>query len=123
MSFKTLIIAAALLASAAAGAGTITLAPVGCGLTRSCAPATDTGDVVQFNAAYGNYVRLTLNGVLYSSPGFQKLANFDSYQLQAADGTLVFLTATFTTFRQCNVSGHNVCSTRWYLTSGQVVTP
>jgi hypothetical protein len=106
----------------AAQAETITLAPSGCGLTRSCTPETDTGAVVTLSAAYGNYVRVYVDGVLYSSVGFQQLANFDSYPLFAADGSPLSFTAHFTTSRVCTRSGRGqTCHASWYLTGGSLV--
>jgi len=106
----------------AAQAETITLAPAGCGLTRSCTPETDTGAVVTLSATYGNYVRLYVDGVLYSSVGFQQLINFDNYPLNAADGSSALLTAHFTTSRVCTHSGRGqTCHTNWYLTGGAIV--
>lgn len=121
----TLALALLALSGAACASTLITLNPVTCGMQRSCAPTTDTGDVVQFNASYGNFVVLTLNGAtVYRSASQVYAGEFDQLQLQDANGAVALLSATFSTSRVCTHSGRGqTCRQVYNLRGGTLLVP
>jgi hypothetical protein len=94
-----------------------------CGLTRYCGNVPNsTGDVVSLSAAYGNFVRLSVNGVTYSSAQQAYVLDFDGYPLIAPDGTTALLTARFLQQKVCVRSGRGQhCSTQWTLVDGSII--
>ena len=121
---KTIISALALsLAASVAGAETITLGPVGCGLNFQCYNIPNDKAVdVDLNGGWGvPKFWVAIDGVYYSGPS-QNGANVDTFPMYDLAGNVVYLTAQFSTFHTCTRSGRGQhCSTHWNLLGGSVV--
>lgn len=111
-----------LLTCAAAQAETITLGVQDCGIIDQC---RNVPNDVGANVAYLSYnsgyrqVELILDGVTYFAKPVPA-PPFVSLPLFAADGTSVLFSANYSTYRTCNRSGHNFCSTHWVLQGGSI---
>lgn len=124
---QTLRIALLLLAAGAAPAavaGTITLAPVNCGITKQCVnvPNDTAADVDLYLAPQYNAMNVYIGGVHYYSP-VGNGPSITNVQLTAMDGSgaVITVSGAFSTYKTCTHSGRGqTCSTQWNLMSGSV---
>jgi hypothetical protein len=111
-------------AVSAAGAQTITFAPIGCGTLKQCinVPNDAAADVDMYFAPSYSWLNLYIAGVRYYSPTGNG-ATITNVPLTAQDGsgTVVILSAQFATYRTCTHSGRGqTCTTHWNLLSGNL---
>ena len=120
---KTIISALALsLAASVAGAETINLGPVGCGIVKQCySIPNDTGAVVNLYGAPGYpYFFLYIDNMEYIA-NVPSDRGFDTTMV-TPDGQTAHVTGAFTTYTTCVRSGRGQhCSVHWQFVGGSVV--
>lgn len=120
---KSILIALALMGSAAASAETVTLGPDACGIVKQCISIpNDTGLELHLYGAPGYpFFYVYVDGVPYKSTIASGYGG-DNVVLADTTGDVIYLTYSFTTYRTCSRSGRGqTCSTHWSLTGGTLV--
>lgn len=100
---------------------TVTLGPIGCGITRQCLKIpNDAGMEIALSSSQlpGGQQYLYVDTVLYSG------VNSSPAVLYSDAGGWLTLNTSWSTFRTCTRSGRGQhCSTHWQLLGGTVVFP
>lgn len=103
-------------------ADTVTLGPDDCGTLRACVSVPNDAAVdvsIYANPSYPAFA-VFVDGVKYSAAA-GNARDIVAAPATAPDGSVVLLTASWTTYRTCTHSGRGqYCLTHWQLTGGTI---